>query len=96
MTVSENQTQAYVTVAQSATGRSLYNVLVVDARGRRNAPLNIRRHTLENVLSMAMSYAREKGLPFRLVASSDLLAEAAAVSSELATRYGIRVAVEVA
>lgn len=96
MTIHENQTQAYVTVAQSATGCRLYNALVCDARGQRNAPINIRFHTLENVLSMAMSFASVKGMPFRLMAGSGLLDEATAVASELAQRYGIRVTVEVA
>ena len=96
MTMLENQAQAYVTVAQSATGRRLYNALVVDGRGRKQVPVNIRRHTLENVLSVAMSYANELGFPFRILADSGLADEALAVSGQLAQEYGITVAVEVA
>mgnify|MGYP001339235825 CR=1 FL=1 len=86
--------QTYVTLGQAAGAQRLYAPIIVTPRGRRPAPINIRRHTLRNVLSMAMSYASAKGLPFRLEAAhSDLATEASAVQAELAERHGIEVEV---
>lgn len=82
----------YVTLTQTRTGLPFYAPVIVTTRGRRNAPINIRRHTVRNVLSVAMSYAAAKGLPFRLE-HAELAAEAEAVKAELAAQYGIEVEV---
>lgn len=87
------QCQAYVTISQARNGRQVYNPVVVDARGQRNVPVNIRRHTLRNVLSVAMSFAHAKGFPFQITDPA-LLAEAIAVRDELATDYGIDVTIQ--
>lgn len=79
----------YITLSK-ATGARFYAPVIVTPRGRRNAPVNIHRHTVRNTLSVAMSYAYHKGLPFRLEpAIADLADEAASVKAELAERHGI-------
>jgi hypothetical protein len=87
------QTAPYVTLTKSAAG-SHYAPVIVSTAGRRNAPIHVRRHTVRNVLSVAMTYAQAKGMAFRLEPElADLTSEARAVQTELAERYGVSVEV---